>query len=101
MNVDQLLLRDDTEISEPLADVTSLIEALAPLLLLSLALTITVIGLYIRSSLKRRKLEKAILDIQKTVHEMNERDKARNMPTSRPQIRSDKETIIARVDDSK
>lgn len=101
MDLDNLLLRDDTstEIGDPMANVSSLTDAMAPLMWLSFVLTIIFIGLYVRSIYKRRKLEKAIFDIQKTVHEINQRDKTRNAPALRPQTPGEKETIIARVDE--
>lgn len=96
--MNELLLGSDisTEAGEPLVDVTSLTDAAMPLLWLSAALTLLFIALYIRSSLKRRKLEKAILDIQKTVHEINERDKSRSKPPV-PLPRSDDDRIIAKT----
>lgn len=95
--MNELLLGNDmsTEAGEPLVDVSSLTDAAMPLLWLSASLTLLFIALYIRSSLKRRKLEKAILDIQKTVHEINERDKAQSARPKPPLPRSDSDRIIA------
>jgi hypothetical protein len=43
----------------------------------SVVVAIPLFLLYILSLQRKRKMQKAILDIQKTLHEMNERDKAR------------------------
>lgn len=44
----------------------------------SIALTILILVLWILSMIRRRKMQAAIFDIQATLHEMNERDKARS-----------------------
>lgn len=59
---------------------SSITDMLAPFLWLSVGLSIIFIALYISSILRRRKLEKAIFDIQKTVHEIDMRTKARSSP---------------------
>ena len=82
----------------PLTSLTSsLSDALMPFIWLSVVLTIVFIVLYVSSMLRKRKVENAILDIQKTIHEMNERDKARSASTPRvqPQKLPEKEPIIA------
>lgn len=48
----------------------------------SIALTIAIVVFWILSMVRRRKVQAAILDIQATLHEMNERDKARSAPPS-------------------
>ena len=45
----------------------------------SIAILIPFLILYIISSRRKSKSYKAIIDIQKTLHEMNERDKARDL----------------------
>lgn len=47
----------------------------------SLIITLLIFIMWIANWLHRRKVQNAILDIQKTLHEMNERDKARTQPT--------------------
>ncbi len=85
------------DINEQLSDITaSFSEMLAPFILLSLAVTAGFMILSIISMVRRRKLENALLDMQKTLHEMNERDKARDKPQqsqARPESRN--ETIAA------
>lgn len=72
-----------TVLSDQLPDMMSSITTmLAPFMLLSFGLTVVFIALYIRSQFRRKKLENAILDMQKTLHEMNERDKARSAPVT-------------------
>ena len=63
-----------TEVMGPLMDM------LAPIMILSVVVTVLFVFMYILSMFRRRKLEKAILDMQKILHEMNERDKARSLP---------------------
>lgn len=83
MNLDQMQTQDVQEIqgidtSTLFPDITSqLTEMMAPFLFASFALTAVFAILYISSALRRRKVEKAILDMQKMLHEMNERDKER------------------------
>ena len=48
----------------------------------SLVLTIIVVVMWIVAMWHRRKVQNAILDIQQTLHEMNERDKQRTRPTN-------------------
>ena len=79
-----------TEVMGPLMDM------LAPIMILSVVVTVLFVFMYILSMFRRRKVEKAILDIQKTLHEMNERDKARikpATPAAQPRIHND--TIAA------
>lgn len=71
---------------------SSLTETLAPMILLSLILSVLFIVMRIITMFRRRKVEKAIFDIQKTLHEMNERDKARSNPQqlpARPEFRNE------------
>lgn len=105
MNSDQLLSGENgsIDIGTQLPDITSSItDMLMPIVLLSLAMTVIFVGLYISSIVRRRRVENAIFDIQKTLHEMNERDKARSTPkpivTPPPQPRSSDGAIIARDD---
>lgn len=99
MDSEQTLLTPDgsTDISNQLFDMTSSItDALAPFMLLSFVITVAFVVLYVVSLIRRRKLENALFDIQKTLHEMNERDKARSKPRSTPnRPESRNETIAA------
>lgn len=55
----------------------------------SLVLTLVFIVFWITAALHRRKVQNAIIDIQKTLHEMNERDKLRQTPTPQPVIQTE------------
>lgn len=94
---------DTTDLGSQLPDLTSSInDMLAPIMWLSVAISIVFIVLYISAMFRRRKLENALFDMQKTLHEINERDKARSTPaapTVQPQVRHEKDTIIARSDE--
>lgn len=75
METDELLQTiDTTNLTSSMTDM------LTPFIWLSVALTIVFIVLYISSMLRRRKLENAIFAIQKSIEEMNERDKKRPVP---------------------
>lgn len=84
----------------------SIQEALAPFILLSVIITVIFAVLYIVSLVRRWKVEQAILDIQKTIHEMNERDKARSTPVApvvspppaEPIRPGERDRIIAKAD---
>lgn len=96
-----LVITDGTlDISNQLTQVTSsLTDAFAPLIILSVVITGVFLLLHIISMFRRRKIENALLDMHKLLHEMNERDKARSIPraaTDRPAVRS--ETIAAAPD---
>jgi hypothetical protein len=80
MNVDDLLSdgTTGTDIGNQLT--SSITDMLGPVIWLSVALTIVFIVLYISAMIRRRKVENAVLDMQKILHEMNERDKARSQP---------------------
>lgn len=102
---EQLLLGNDNGTTNgagaELTDITaSISDALGPIIWLSVAVTIIFVALYLSSIMRKRKVENAILDIQKTLHEMNERDKARSAPRPMPapQAPAEKEPIIAKVD---
>ena len=83
-----------TEASDQLPDINSIIgDILGPFMWVSTALTVLIVILYVYSMMRRRKLEKALLDIQKTLSEMNERDKARSTPAPLPKRSDDR--IIA------
>ncbi len=85
MNINEILSGDTTDTSSLAPDITSSIsDMLAPFMWLSVALGFAFIILYITMMLRRRKLENALLDMQKILHEMNERDKARSAPQVRP-----------------
>lgn len=78
-----------------LPDLNSMMDnILGPFMWLSLALTIVFVVLYALSIKRRRKVENAILDIQKILHEMNEREK-QHSPSPAPQQNQDNERIIA------
>lgn len=68
----------------------------------SVAILIPFLVLYILSSHRKSKAYKAIIDIQKTLHEMNERDKARDTHStpiiSQPAITHPSAGPIARTD---
>lgn len=87
---------ESIDISNQLSDVmSSLTETLAPYMLLSLVITLLFVVMYIVSQFRRRKLENAILDMQKVLHEMNEREKARlhPMPVNEKIMNSDDKII--------
>lgn len=93
MNVDDLLSDGTagTDIGNQLT--SSITDMLGPVIWLSVALTIVFIVLYISAMIRRRKVENAVLDMQKLLHEMNERDKARMAPIHQVTAKDDK--IIA------
>lgn len=62
----------------------SVMSTLAPILLLSTILTVVLAVAYIFSVIRRYKVEKAILAMQKDIHELNERDRARSAPPEAP-----------------
>lgn len=98
MNAEQLLSDGQgIDTSSLMPDLTSqLTDLLAPVLMASAAVTIVFLALFISSTLRRRKVERAILDIQKTLHEMNERDKARLKPAAPPvPPQNDSDKLIA------
>ena len=77
-------------------DMTSqLTGMMAPFLIASLALSAVFAILYITSALRRRKVERAILDMKKILHEMNERDKDRYGPPKPPRPLPSKNETIA------
>lgn len=96
--IEQMLSQNDSpidiDIGSQLPDIASnLAETYAPFLIASALLSVLLLVLYVSSALRRRKVDKAILDIQKVINEMNERDKARSMPAippSSPQSSEDK-----------
>jgi len=103
MNVDEILSGDTTiDASSLMPDLTSSItDMLAPFIWLSVALTVVFIVFYAMSMLRRRKVENAILDLQKILHEMNERDKSRgSTPAVPPRLErppeKDRDRVIAR-----
>ena len=82
-----------------LSDVmSSLTDAMVPFILLSFVITLLFVVLYVVSMIRRRKLENAILDMQKVLHEMNEREKARSTPRpmSDPPKTSEDKILAAR-----
>lgn len=94
----------DTTQSETLTDTTnllpsvsSLMDTLAPILLLSSILSIVLVVAYIFSVIRRYKVEKAILAMQKDIHEMNERQRSQNQaaPSEAKRIPSEDTTLIA------
>lgn len=94
----------DSETSLQTVDTTDLMSSLndmlAPFIWLSVALTVVFVVFYVSAHLRRRKLENALFDIQGTLKEMNERDKARTAPTPPPLPQSNQhDTIIARTDE--
>jgi len=76
---------------------SQLSDLLAPVLMASLVLTAVLFILYVSSYLRRRKVDRAILDIQKVLREMNEREKARlsSPPTPPPSRITDRDNKIA------
>ena len=102
MDIDQLLSgeQDSIDIGTQLPDVTaSITDMLAPILWLSVVMTVVFVVLYVSSIVRRRKVENAVLNIQKTLHELNERDKARSTPTSPPAPTSHG-AVIAKTDNT-
>ena len=102
MNTDQLLSGENgsVDIGSQLPDITSSITSmLMPVIILSFVLTIIFVAVYISSILRRRKVENAILTMEKILHEMNERDKTRSRPTPAPlsEPRTSDGAIIART----
>lgn len=100
MITEELLSGENGTVStgDQLPDLTSSVsDMLAPIMWLSVLFTVIFIALYISSMVRRRKLENALFDMQKTLHEMNERDKARMAtPTPpSPKLRTGSETIAA------
>lgn len=96
MNVDDLLSdgTTGTDIGNQLT--SSITDMLGPVIWLSVALTIVFIVLYISAMIRRRKVENAVLDMQKLLHEMNERDKARSQsPTPSLPPKTSDDRIIA------
>ena len=89
-----------TDVTTLLPDFTeSLSDTLAPIIWLSVALTVVFVVLYVVSIVRRRKLEHALLDIQKTLNEMNERDKQRTQPpTPASTPPPDRNRVIAATD---
>ena len=73
----------------------SIMSTLAPILLLSTILTIVLAVAYIFSVIRRYKVEKAILAMQKDIHELNERDRARSAAPEAPAVPVESERIIA------
>src|SRR5690606_33897149 len=72
---------------------SQLSDLLAPVLMASLVLTAVLFILYVSSYLSRRKVDRAILDIQKVLREMNEREKSRlsSPPTPPPSRITDRD----------
>lgn len=75
-------LQNSDSLTNPLGDLqTQIFDQLATFLLFgviaSIAIFVPLIIIYTLSAIRKHKTYKAILDIQKTLHEMNERDKAR------------------------
>ncbi len=55
---------------------------IAPFMILSTLLTVIFVAAYIASIVRKRKVENAILAMQKELHEMNERAKLQTQTTS-------------------
>ncbi len=85
------------DINGQLPDImSSLTDAMAPFILLSFVITLAFVVLYVVSMIRRRKLENAILDMQKVLHEMNEREKARQAPRPMSDVpRTSEDKILA------
>lgn len=65
-------------LTDQLPDITgSITDALAPFIMLSVVSVAVFIIIYITSMIRRWKVDKAILAMQKDIREMNERDKQR------------------------
>jgi heme exporter protein D len=92
---------ESLDISNQLSDITSsMTETLAPFIFLSMALTVIFVIMYIVSVFRRRKVENAVLDMQKILHEMNEREKARTKSQPTPERPESRKEIIADSSDS-
>lgn len=99
MDTEQLFSPDGSslDIGSRLPDIDSLLSSiLGPIMWVSIIITVAFIALYVASILRRRKVENAILDIQKVIHEMNERDKKRNTQPPMPARSQFSTDMIAR-----
>lgn len=102
MDSNQLLdLQNGSVDTSQLPDTGSLLNGLlGPVFWISIALTVLMIALYVFSMMRKRKLERAILDMQKILNEMNERDKARSNPMLKQNQFEQQDKIIAKSNDS-
>lgn len=86
-NFDPTSLLQNASPSNVLNDaIQPLIGAFVAFTIISIVLTIAIVVIWIMSLIRRRKVQAAIFDIQAVLHEMNERDKLRQQPTSRPRL---------------
>lgn len=84
------------DVSNQLSDITtSLTDTFAPFILLSLVITGLFVMMHIISMFRRRKLENALFDMQRVLHEMNERDKARQGPRPLDTAGNNNDRILA------
>lgn len=87
MDISQFTSQDNPLANNQLQSLpTSITNALAPILLLSTIISVLFLVAYIVSSIRRWKVQQAILDIQKEVKELNERDRNRSMPPAQQPI---------------
>jgi len=100
MDLNQITSQNDTfpDTSNLLPSASSITNTLGPLLLLSTILSIIFVIAYIFSIIRRYKVEKAILAMQKDIHEMNERQRNQNqaiLPEAKPTPFEDTTLIAA------
>lgn len=86
MDLNQITSQNDSlpSTNNLLPSAASITNTLGPILLLSTILSVLLIIAYVFSVIRRYKVEKAILAMQKDIHEMNERQKS-DTPSPSPQ----------------